>query len=58
MLGMTAMGTEGMMARISYVDPGKVTEPALAGYLAKQMSRALAEVSHWHTRTAGHRPEG
>jgi alkylhydroperoxidase family enzyme len=28
------MGTGGMMARISYVDPGTVTDPELAGYLA------------------------
>jgi AhpD family alkylhydroperoxidase len=34
MLGMTAMGTGGVMARISYVDPGTVTHPELAAYLA------------------------
>ena len=34
MLEGPAMGTGGMMARISYVDPGTVTDPELAGYLA------------------------
>ena len=34
MLAIPTMGTGGMMARISYVDPGTVTDPELAGYLA------------------------
>ena len=34
MLEGPAMGTGGMMARISYVDPDSVTDPELAGYLS------------------------